>query len=126
MQLPDHWPWLLAIFGDADSFIAALAAYYMLLSTVEFLDAINQGLKLDDGIHLNVPITYVAISESNQKKSLRFQGGVSSDRDIVESQPIVERDEGGKVDCMDQDNGNMGFGSLSGWLAARAQGFAAS
>lgn len=73
-QLPESWPWLLDVFGDSDSYQSALGAYYMFLSTIEFLDAIDQGIDLSDlkSIRLTVPITFVAISEQNQKKAARY------------------------------------------------------
>lgn len=74
MQLPESWPWLLEIFGDNDSYQSALGGYYMFLTAVEFLDAIDQGIDLSDAktIRLSVPITFVAISEHNQRKAARY------------------------------------------------------
>lgn len=84
MDLPDHWTWLLSVFGDKDSYKATLGAYYMFLNVIEFLDAIDRGIDLvaQHSFSLTVPINFVSLSDQNQKKATRY---------FKESVPLIAR-----------------------------------
>ena len=73
-DLPEHWKWLTAVFGDADSYRAALGSYYMFLNTIEFLDAIDQQIDLSNPatVQLTVPLNFVTLSEANRSKAVRY------------------------------------------------------
>jgi MinD-like ATPase involved in chromosome partitioning or flagellar assembly len=73
LDLPEHWKWLNAIFGDRESYKAALGSYYMFLNIIEFLDAVAHRLDLSSpGIRFTVPLNFVALSEANRRKANRY------------------------------------------------------
>jgi hypothetical protein len=72
LQLPEHWPWLKEIFGDADHFKAALAAYYATLNIVEFVDAIEQKMDLSQpkNVWPTVPVSFTVMGETVSRRAL--------------------------------------------------------
>jgi hypothetical protein len=73
-QLPEHWPWLSDIFGNADYFKAALSAYYAMLNVVEFLNALNSDVDFSNSqnIRLTVPVSFTVMGETISRRALRL------------------------------------------------------
>jgi hypothetical protein len=73
--LPDRWPWLTEIFGDADDYRVALCAYYMSLNILELADCIAGGhtefLEKRD-LRLNVPLRTPAMPEDIVRRAYRL------------------------------------------------------
>jgi hypothetical protein len=74
LQLPEHWPWLNEIFGDADHYKAALCSYYAVLNLIEFIDAVEQKMDLSkpQNVWPTVPISFTMMGEAISRRGLRL------------------------------------------------------
>ncbi len=43
LKLPERWPWVSEVFGDADDYRAALYAYYVSLNVLEYVERLREG-----------------------------------------------------------------------------------
>jgi hypothetical protein len=84
LQLPENWPWLNEIFGDADHYKAALASYYAALNLIEFIDALEQKVDLSQGqkVWLTVPVSFTVMGETVSRRALRL---------LEENRPTLEK-----------------------------------
>ena len=74
-QLPAHWPWLLRIFASEEDYRTSIAAYYLFLSIVEFLDRCEKGLQTSEEnspISLGVPPFFLNVDGTELQKSRRL------------------------------------------------------
>jgi hypothetical protein len=74
LQLPEHWPWLDELFGDAEHYKAALCAYYAVLNLIEFTDALGQKINLSQPqkVVLTVPVSFTLMGETVWRRALRL------------------------------------------------------
>jgi hypothetical protein len=66
--LPERWPWLNEIYGDADHYRITLSSYYMVLNIVELVDILADGkegsIRQED--RLEVPLRTPAMPEETE------------------------------------------------------------
>ncbi|MEI9863780.1 MAG: toll/interleukin-1 receptor domain-containing protein, partial [Limisphaerales bacterium] len=75
LELSEKLPWLKKIFGDADSYKAALYAYYLALNYYEFVDVLAAGREEDlkkDEFWTTVPICSAGMSEQQNRQAYRL------------------------------------------------------
>jgi hypothetical protein len=73
--LPDRHPWLVDVFGSKDDYVAALSAYYSVLSTAELANLIAGGHReLLDGreLHFGVPLCGCSIPNGLVGRAYRY------------------------------------------------------
>lgn len=73
-QLTEQWSWLSEIFVDSEHYKAAIAAYYAVLNTIEFLDALEQQIDLSgkQRVILTVPASFAVMGETVSRRALRL------------------------------------------------------
>ncbi len=74
LQLPENWPWLNEIFGDAEHYKAALCAYYAFLNVIEFANVAEQDTDLSTPqmFRVMVPVSFTVMGETVFRRATRI------------------------------------------------------
>jgi len=72
VSLPEEMPWIINVFGDSDDYMAALAAYYLVLNIQEYSQALKNNREntlTRDSFHLDTPLFFEYASADVKRRA---------------------------------------------------------
>lgn len=98
IALPEKWPWINTIFGDKESFLTALIAYYMGLNVNDYCPCLMEGnesllesLEKGERLSLDIPLHFLGLDRDVERRAYRlFTEDIGQTKDIWRSLKISD------------------------------------